>query len=267
MITINYKRNLLNVIEIYGKRKLEEINAKSADIIINTQLLMHPQDGPVVKKNKYNNSFEILIPNFILDLTKDEQDIYNNFNKTFKREIKRASEKDGLIYSENVNPSDEQLINFSALFNSFAKEKNIDRCVLEKLITLRNNQSLLITTISDEQKNILCAHCMLLDRENSQSYGMYSVSSRLIKSDEKQLIGRANKYLYWKDIQTVKQKGFRWYNLGGVVSGKEGEGINDFKIKLGAIRGYDLKIYHSTSFIGKLCKTLLYLKWKRNFIM
>ncbi|PLS01097.1 peptidoglycan bridge formation glycyltransferase FemA/FemB family protein [Neobacillus cucumis] len=268
MITINYKRNLLNVTEVYGQRKLEEINANQADLIINTRLLTNPLDGPIVKKNKKNNSFEILIPNFILDLSKEEQDIYNNFNKSIKYEIRKASEKDGLIYSEYENATDEQLLNFSRFFNSFAKEKNIDKCVLEKLFTLRNNDSLLMTVISDEQNNILVAHCMLLDRDNSQSYGLYSVSARFSKSNssEKRLVGRANKYLHWKEIQTVKQRGFKWYNMGGVVAGKEGEGINEFKMKLGGVRGYDLKIYHSNSFIGNICKTLLYYKWRKNLI-
>lgn len=268
MTTIQYKRNFLKVVEIYEKWNHEKARALGADIIINTQLLPSPQVGPLVEKHK-NHSFQFKIPTFIIDLSQTEQEIYNNIHKKVKQKIKKSLKTDEFIYSANDNPTDEQIVNFSLLYNSFAKEKKIDKCLVEKLVALRNNHSLLLTEITDHDNNILCSHCLMLDSNSSQASGLYSVTTRFSKitSNDKSLIGRANKCLHWEEMKTIKQKGLKWYNMGGIVYGKVGEGINNFKLQLGATRGYDLKIYHSNSLKGKLCEILLYYKWKRYLSM
>ena len=151
----------------------------------------------------------------------------------------------------------------------FAKEKKIAPCNKEKLVAIRDHNSLIMTYVVDEQNNFLCAGMLLVDRDYNQLYGLYGASTRLLQtaSTDRRLIARANKYLHWKEIQSAKNRGMNWYNFGGEVTRKEDQGVNDFKKMFGTVGGYDRRIYVPKSMLGRVCVALLYRKWKRDFDM
>ncbi|MDZ5470443.1 hypothetical protein SM124_01655 [Bacillus sp. 31A1R] len=222
-------------------------------------------EEPMVKKGEYKNSIELVIPNFLIDLKPEEEIIFRRIQKSTRADIRKAIDVDKCCFYEIENPNNEQIKTFSSLYNSFAKEKKIAICNIEKLIAIRDKNSLIMTYVTDIDKNILCTSMLVVDRDSSQLYGLYGLSTHFMKSnpDEKRKIGRANKYLQWREILLAKSKGLNWYNFGGEVNQEGSLGVNDFKRRFGTIRGYDHRLYIPVSFLGKIYVYLINLKWKR----
>lgn len=237
----------------------------NTDILLNMELSFDNPEALLVKKS--NNSLELNIPNFVLDLRENEEIIFKKIHKSTRADIRKASEKADLTYQEFENPNDMQLKEFYSLYNSFAREKNITLCNLNKLLSLRNNDSLIMTSLTDSLNNTLCTGMLLIDRECKQLYALYGLSHRLSTStrEDRMKIGRANKYWHWKEIQSAKKRGMDWYNFGGEVFQETGSGINDFKRRFGSICKYDRRVYIPKSLRGRVYVYLLYLKWKQLF--
>lgn len=265
MLSLNYKRNILNIREDIGTGSCANKEGKT-DINIQFELLL-----PSVKITEPDNekfSFRLLIPNYLINLEEEESEIYNKIHKNTRYKINRAQLRDELFYFELTNPTDSEILEFKQFFNPFAKERNISFCDVNKLKALRDQDALVISYITNSDKQVLCYHVYLKD--DYQGYLLYSASKRFEKMDSSQynLIGRANRYLHWKDIQSFKNKGCQWYNFGGKVIDKEdqgGQNVNNFKLEYGPITtGFDSRTFYSKSLIGKLGLLLLYLKWKKS---
>lgn len=175
--------------------------------------------------------------------------------------------KDKLVYSEIDNPSDVKLQQFSDFFNSFAREKNLPPCNFDKLKSVRDIKALVMTYVTDNNNKILCASIFIVDQVNKQLYWLYGASDRLTRTtkEEQALVGRANKLLHWKGIESAIERGMNWYNFGGEVIRKGDEGVNDFKRRIGTMNGNDKFIYIPKTMLGRLCVTYLYYRWKKNY--
>jgi hypothetical protein len=264
-LVIRYKRSLIKVEEVWNKGKLKLFG--NGDITINTQLLLNPSEEHELIKYKDKKFLEVCVPNYVIDLRQDEEELYKKLNKSTRRDIRKASEKDGLTYYETDSPTDEEIEEFSSFYNSFAKSKKIALCNSERLLMIRNKNSLIMTSVKDSKNHTLCSGMLLQDKENKQLYGIYGVSGRLTKTsnEERRLNGRANKYLHWMEIQSTKKRGMDWYNFGGEVFEEQDKGVNDFKLGFGAIQKLDRRVYIANSLIGRVCVYLLFRKWKKNF--
>lgn len=265
MLSLNYKRSFLNIREDIGTGTLMNKSEKT-DINIRFELLLPPVRFNEPDSEKF--SFRLLIPNYLINLEEEESKIYNKIHKNTRYKINRAHLRDELFYFELTNPTDSEIEEFKQFFNPFAKERNISFCDVNKLKALREQGALIISYITDRDEQVLCYHVYLKDAY--QGYLIYSASKRYEKKDSSQhnLIGRANRYLHWKDIQSFKNKGCQWYNFGGKVIDKEdqgGQNVNNFKLEYGPITtGFDSRTFYSKSLIGKLGLLLLYLKWKKS---
>jgi hypothetical protein len=265
MLFINYKRGILKISEEIGTSTLGKDLVKT-DILIRFELLDSSQNFTKHANEKF--SFRLLVPNYLIDLDEDENDIYNKIHKNTRYKINRAMKRDELLYYELTNPSNSEIIKFQMFFNPFAKERGIRSCDVNKLVALRDQGALVISYITDKDHQVLCYHAY--HKDDKQGYLIYSASKRFKKSDSnyQNFIGRANRYLHWKDIQSFKRKGCKWYNFGGKVINEEdrgGQNVNKFKVEYGPITtGYDSRTFHSKSLIGKFGILLLYLKWKQS---
>lgn len=262
MLTLQYSKGFFRITEVIGKGNFNNNNV--TDVQVKLELLTSPPEALLVKGITGRNSFELNTPNFIIDVTQDEETIYKKIHKGTRADIRKAIENEQFTYREIDHPTDKQLEEFSVFYNSFAKEKGISACNIKKLLDLRNQNSLIMTTVEDKNNYILCAGMLYIDRNCMQLYGLYGATIRMSKTTtiERKVIGRANKFLHWREIQLAKRKGLNWYNFGGEVKGEGGQGINDFKKRFGAIGGFDRRIYTSKSMLGKICVNLLYYKWK-----
>ncbi|MDQ1144593.1 lipid II:glycine glycyltransferase (peptidoglycan interpeptide bridge formation enzyme) [Bacillus sp. SORGH_AS 510] len=264
MLSLNYKRSIFQICEEIGTGTIGTQKMKP-DIIIRFELLFSPLENSKLNKKKF--SFRLLIPNYLIDLEEDENLIYSKIHKNTRYKINRAMNRDELLYFERSNPSDTEIEEFKLFFNPFAKERNIRSCDENKLKALRDQGALIISFITDKNGNVLCYH--VYQKEEQQGYLIYSASTRYNIEDSgfRNLIGRANRYLHWKDILSFKEKGCKWYNFGGKILNKEdneGQNVNQFKLEFGPVTGFDSRIFYSNSLLGKVGLIPLFIKWRNS---
>ncbi len=266
MLTFNYKIGFLSVTERVGKGNASYLMEPKTHISLNMKLFTSNEDLDDFVKPM--DSVCLLIPNYLIDLRQPEERIFSNMSRSTRRNIRKAINNDEFILTELENPTDGQIMQFGEFYNEFAKEINIKRCNVEKLKAIRDKGALVISFITNHDHQVLCAHAYLVNTK--QAYGIYSVLRRYKKGDSinGQIIGRANKYLDWKNIQSAKRRGCSWYNFGGKIFGEEdekGKNVNQYKKSFGSINGYDVRIYRANGIRGKIFLLMLhfYYKWRR----
>ncbi len=163
-----------------------------------------------------------------LDLTQDMETIYANFRNTVKQEI-RKSEKEGVVCTFEQDKIDE----FVAFYNDFANAKKIYPTSKQRVVELGNNLVMCFASINGE---MLVAHTYLVDEEAGIARLYHSASRRLDETVDRNVIGRANKLLTYKDIVHFKENGFKILDFGGYTENTEDKslkGINEFKLSFG----------------------------------
>jgi hypothetical protein len=159
----------------------------------------------------------------IIDLTAKETDIYNDFDKATKQQIRIAG-TEGVIITDNYNI--DQIITF---YNNFAKSKELN-LLDEKNIRNSPYNLFTIAKINDE---ILVCHLCLLDKSKGRVRILKSGSNI---TSERALIGRANRFLHYWEMIHFKNLGFSEYDLGGYAFNTKNsclKGINFFKDSFG----------------------------------
>ncbi|WP_144462023.1 aminoacyltransferase [Siminovitchia fortis] len=267
MLTFTYKVGLFNVTERVGKAGSSHFMEPETHVSLDMRLFTTEDD--VAEFVKPKNSVCLLMPNYIIDLRQTEEQIFKNISRSTRRNIRKAMNQDHFNFIELENPTNEQIIKFSELYDEFAREINIKKCNVRKLKAIRDKGALVISYITNQNNQVLCAHAYLMNTR--QAYGIYSVLSHK-KGDpiDGQTIGRANKYLDWRNIQSAKSKGCSWYNFGGKIFeevDEKGKNVNQYKKSFGSISGYDLRVYKANGTVGKLFLLLLhfYYKWRRRY--
>ena len=254
MLELKYKMNLVRLTETYSYGPPPIVN--NADFHLHSCLLPEPAVLPQSSKRIF--IFYKLFRTLLIDLEKNEQDIFNEMGKNTRYDIRRA-EREGVEYEEINNPSDKEIEKFALSFNKFAAQKNIRPCDPEKLKACSQKGAFIIT-MAKVGNEIICIHGYLFD--GGRAIMLYSASFR-DSGDSKQrnLIGRANRFLHWKAILSFKKKGGKWYDFCGLsLEGGGLEGINKFKKGFGGMEADELKTYRGINLLGKLM--ILALRWK-----
>lgn len=209
---------------------------------------------------KKESIFSIPFHTIFVNLNQNEKDIFNGFNKTTKYEIHRALEKDKIEYSINLIPEKSDIDAFVIFYNKFAERKGLGD-INEKMLKLYHlNNSLVISTASFEDK-ILIYHCYL--KINKTLRLLKSANTINEPNVSKGLVGRANRFLHWKDILEFKLQNFDIYDFGGIYLGTKKTNlisITEFKFNFSK---NEVKLYDSLKPItlwGRLICPLIFLK-------
>lgn len=266
MVTFTYKKTLFEITEKVDEVSVFESAITKPDVLLEMCLLLEKEEVNKVKRQK--GAVSLLLPSYVVDLRCAEEEIFQNIHRSTRRNIKKAIADPSLKYAELTNPSDDDIAEFSNFYDVFAKEVGIKKCDTGKLIAIRDQGSLVITSVLDENNRMLCAHAHLYNKK--QAYGIYSALVR--GSDEEkvdgQTVGKANKYLDWKNIKNAKERGCSWYNFGGKIvdpDDEKGKNVNEYKAAFGSKIAYDFRVYSPRSLLGKAFVLLIhfYYKWKR----
>lgn len=141
------------------------------------------------------------------DLTQEPGRWLSLMKSNTRNEIRRA-ERDGCITEVSRD-----IEKFIELYNSFAREKGLNDIVTrERLSTYKE---LLITKVSFLGK-VLAMHANVINRHDGDAFLLFSCSVRLDGGIDKQLIGRANRFLHFKDLEYIKSYGCSYYDWSGV---------------------------------------------------
>ena len=162
-----------------------------------------------------------------LDLEQDVETIYTNFSKQIRQQAK-AAENEGITCYFH-----QQIDEFVDFFNDFAMKKNTDMVSRRRIEEMGADIQL---SFAVHNGQVLAAHSYLTDKEAGIVRHHHSATRRLDENTDRNLIGRANKYLTAKNIVLFKEQGFKTFDFGGYAKDTTNEslkGINNYKLLFG----------------------------------
>jgi len=167
-----------------------------------------------------------------IDLTKSLEEIQQSFSRTTRKNIRRMEKADLEISFETDK---EKVV---AFYNEFAKRKNLPPITVNHLL-FPNEENLLITKVySKELDELIVMHLYIVDKLESKAVQLYfpTTINGLDNSEKRNFVGRVNRYLVYKDLELLKARNYRVYDLGGYTPDTTDEamkGINRFKDQFG----------------------------------
>jgi hypothetical protein len=199
----------------------------------------------------------------VVDLSADEDAIFEQMSKDTRSKIRRAMQKDPLQVGAATEPAAADVDAFADFYDRFAAAQSVSGAFRPRLHALAERGNLVITTVSDDDGQALVRHAYVAARGRGFMLYSGSVLDQSGDSGVRNLIGRANRYLHWHDIRLFKERGFDFYDFGGLdVTGRSEKtaGIARFKQGFG---GEVRPVYSSTSArsaLGAVAKRLLGLR-------
>src|SRR5260221_12828816 len=179
----------------------------------------------------------------VTDLSAGPDAIAEKFGKDCRYKIRRAETKDGLRM-EFITDPESRLDEFSAFFDAFARQRSQCPCDRKCLLAACNARQLVLTSAS-QNGEALVWHAYLTS--GRAAWLQYTGSCfRNKENDYRALVGRANRWLHWREMLQFKEMGIKRYDWGGLFEDEsipENAGINRFKKDFG---GQQLRTYDCT---------------------
>ena len=163
-----------------------------------------------------------------LDLDQDTDTITANFSKQIRQQA-RVAETEGITCSFDNH----ETARFVDFFNDFARKKNTSLVSLRRMEEFGDDIKLSFALYNGE---VLAAHSYLTDRETGIVRHHHAATRRLDDEIDRNLIGRANKYLTTRNIFYFKEQGYKIFDFGGYAKDTTDEslkGINNYKLLFG----------------------------------
>jgi hypothetical protein len=167
------------------------------------------------------------------DLDAAPEALMAQFDETCRRHVRRAERQDGLRHEVLADAAD-GLGEFAEFYDAFARQKGLwlaDRHWLAR--AAQAGQLVLSCASAGGERLVWHAHL----RAGRTVQMAHSVSLYRGMDDAKRsLLGRANRWLHWRDMLEFRSAGLRHYDWGGMFapeSTAEQAGINRFKRSFG----------------------------------
>src|SRR5260221_5864902 len=180
----------------------------------------------------------------VTDLSAEIDEIAEKFGKDCRYKIRRAETKDGLRM-EFITDPESRLGEFQAFYDAFAKQKSVAPSYHQWLLAACKARQLVLTSASQNDEALVW-HAYVTS--GKAAWLQYTGSCFRDKdNDYRALVGRANRWLHWKEMLQFKEMGIRRYDWGGLFEDEsvpENAGINKFKKDFGGqqVRTYDCTV-------------------------
>ena len=177
----------------------------------------------------------------VTDLSVDDAAIMASFGSTNRYKVKRADSKDGLL-AEFMPQPESRLDDFCRFYDEFAQQKTLEGSYRRGLLASRSAGKLVLTAASREGARIVW-HAYI--RSGNSAALLHSASHFRGKDNaDRAVVGRANRWLHWRDMLAFKAAGVVSYDWGGMFEDEsipEQASINGFKREFGGRphRAYD----------------------------
>lgn len=170
----------------------------------------------------------------IVDLGGTETEILDGYSRNTRCKIKRA-EKEGLLTQINFSPSNSDIVDFVRFISQLGDVHQLPN--RRKLFALEHVEGLVLSFVANQGGEVLAVHALVQDHVLKRARLLYSGSLFQcggVESVERNFIGRANRYLHWREMIALKQQGFLHYDFGGFAAGAASEKLaNIAKFKRG----------------------------------
>jgi len=244
MVSVIYKKHGLRINAIWFCPDISKAIIQSkADLIF-----FHG-----VRNNSFKNAIASMQYTLITDLSVSAEDIFKQIGKNCRYEINRAKKEnvECLVFEADALKNNSAILRtFKRDYDDFTKQKGItntyNEWAMEKYIEYGN----VILTKAFRGTEDYAQHVYVCDGENARL--LYSVSNFRTEGVDRNLIGRANKYLHWNDIQYLQNISFQTLDWGGVSSVMNSNGVDKFKKEFGGYEDQYYNIIIGKSLIGRL---------------
>jgi hypothetical protein len=170
--------------------------------------------------------------NYFVDLTQSTGQLTEQLNKDTAYKIRRAHDRDQII-CEGCNPSDREVLDrFEEMYNPFAATKGLSRLDRAQMEAMAAAGVLDLSVARDSRGEELVWHANYRGQQRATQMHSPSLYWKLPGSAERNLIGRANRYLIWNDMVRYKEQGLTCFDFGGWYPGTTDQvllKINEFK--------------------------------------
>ena len=220
---------------VYGELWFEEDLPPDAGVDI---AVYRQREAPVP------DAWTVPFLSIMTDLSGDADTIQGRFGKDCRYKIRRADGKDGLSMECHADPAS-RLDEFGAFFDAFAREKGIWLADQRWLAAACKAGQLALTSASRGGET-LAWHAYLIS--GRAAWLQYTASCfRNRDNDFRALVGRANRWLHWREMLRFKEMGIVRYDWGGLFEDESvpgNAGINNFKRDFGGreVRTYDCTV-------------------------
>jgi len=244
-------------------------SVRIADLYFDEQ----PADGLKVDIVRFNQSPTRVtgaictpFPTIVLDLLQSPEELLAKMKSHTRYKIRRAEEKDDLFYVYSDNGDPDIVREFSDHLDDCATLKNLPLVSRERLRVLAGNGALDVSFVRDNSGAILAASSFIVTP--SRVRGLYAGASYRGTNDSSRrtMIGRANRYLYWRDILRFRDKKIRTFDFGGYYTGSQDEEkvrVNGFKDEFGGSVVNEFNCEKPVTWKGKLALWFLHQRERR----
>ena len=143
-----------------------------------------------------------------------------------RNEIRRAI-KEGCSFHV-----DDDIDAFVPYYNDFCRSKGLNDYTSKARILKYKD---ILSTRVEHNGMVLARHINILDKVGKNAFLMFSCSPRLDENVDRRLIGWANKFLHYKDLELLSESGYIRYDWSGICLDKDDErySIGQFKLSFG----------------------------------
>jgi hypothetical protein len=187
--------------------------------------------GFSVYKYSFNSNMSLFFSNKIftlfIDLNQSLDVLFNKINKNFRKDIQFCIKNN---FEFNIVEDRNTFISF---FNEFSEMKGLNKANTAVIESLREHS---VITSASKDNDMMAMHFYLVDQNQKLVRCLYSATMRLRDDVDKKNVGKANKYLHFKEMEFFKNEGFEIYDFGGYNMDKNDtslQGVNTFKERFG----------------------------------
>jgi len=183
---------------------------------------------------------------FVLDLRQSPADLLQAMTADYRRKIRRA-EQSGVRVSVYDTPSEDLLVAFAAAYASMATANGLnafDSASLRRMYA-QKRALLFVAETEGQMSNFL--HVYL-----GTTTGLFMYGVNPIKDNS-----GVGHLLQWRAMEALRERGYQWYDMGGVPSLDPSNGIFTFKARFG---GELVKLGAEWRFSGVAVRAILKLR-------
>ena len=167
------------------------------------------------------------------DLTVEPEALFASFDGTARYEVRRAQSRDALT-AEFVPAPRAALDAFCDFYDAFARRKGLAPSYRRALEAMCDAGKLVLTAASRDGERLVW-HAYVTD---GRTVALLHSASHFRGSSgaNRALLGRANRWLHWRDMLAFRQIGVATYDWGGLFEDEsvpEQASINRFKRRFG----------------------------------
>jgi hypothetical protein len=219
---IVYRKNLLRVAEYWNGETPK---------LVGVDLVRCFQQPQALEGMACRDFYTIL-----LDLNRDSDYLLSDIKRDTRYEVRRAQAQDQLTYVCRDGTDEEAFSQFCDYYDSFAIQKAQPKLNRGWLALLAETGDLVLSQVCDANGETLVWHAYHRSKHRVTLFYSASLFRKFDSSAVRNMIGRANRYHHWRDIQRFKSEGISTYDFGGWYQGQsdpERLRINKFKEEFG----------------------------------